>query len=171
MTNLKEIEKVVEEFNGDIEKIEKALRSIQSKKCNLAKTPFKPNYDKLMTEVLQREQMLKQAKNLLKPKEKFVTDFDQEDVSRLDYEETMKAIKSIQSKKFHTRWLTPVEGDNDEFRKACEIEEMLLNHKNNIKPIEDTTVRKTDLVTIIDTIKSSGNLSTERVVELLESLL
>lgn len=171
MTNLKEIEKVVAEFNNDLEKIEKALRSIQSKKCNLAKTPFRPNYDQLMTETLQREQMLKQAKNLLKPKEKFVTDYDQEDVDRLDYEETMKAIKSIQSKKFHTRWLNGTEGDNDEFRKACKIEDMLLKHKDNIKPIEDTTIRKTDLVTIIDTIKSSGNLTTERIVELLESLL
>ena len=39
------------------------------------------------------------------------------------------------------------------------------------KPVDNEYVRKTDVQTIIDTIESSGNLSQEKVVELLKSLM
>lgn len=170
MTNLKEIEKIANEYDNDLLKVKKALKSLQSKKCNLQKQKFKSSYEKEMKEVLMKEQILKEVRSLLDPKEKFVTQYEQEDVDRLDFEETMKAIKTIQSKKFHTRYLTEIPEDNDEFRNACRIEQMLIEHKNKIKPVEDTYVRKTDLVTIIDTIKNQ-ELSQERIIELLESLL
>lgn len=171
MTNLKEIEKVANEFNNDLEKVEKAIKSIQSVKCRLKKQKFKSTYEAEMSEVLKKEQILKEVKSLLSPKEKFVTDYEKSDIEILDYDQTIKAIKSIQSKKYHTRWLTPEEGNNDEYRKACQIEQMLLEHKDNIKPIDETTIRKTELITIIDTIKSNKDLSQERIVELLESLI
>ena len=80
-------------------------------------------------------------------------------------------ISLKKSKKTLTRWLTDVEGDNDEFRKACEIEKMLIERRESTKPVDDEYVRKTDVQTIIDTIESSGNLSQEKVVELLKSLM
>lgn len=171
MTNLKEIEKIANEFDNDLEKVEKAIKSIQSVKCRLKKQKFKSTYESEMSEVLKKEQVLKEVKGLLSPKEKFVTDYEKSDIEVLDYDQTNKAIKSIQSKKYHTRWLTPVEGDNDEYRKACQIEQWLLEHKDNIKPIDETTIRKTELITIIETIKSNKDLSQERIVELLESLI
>ena len=68
-------------------------------------------------------------------------------------------------------WLTDVEGDNDEYRKACEIERMLIERREKIKPVDNEYIRKTDLQTIIDTIESSGKLSQERIVEMLKSLM
>ena len=124
-----------------------------------------------MKKVLEEEQVLKEVRSLLEPKEKTVTTFEQSDVDVLDYDETIKAIKSIQSKKTLTKYLTSEAGNNDEYREACRIEQMLLEHKSKIRPIDETVVRKSDLITIIDTIKSSGNLSQERIVELLESLI
>lgn len=124
-----------------------------------------------MTETLKYEQILKEAKNLLNPKEKPVTMYDQKDVDQLDYDETIKAIRSIQSKKTLSKWLTDIEGDNDEYRKACEIEKMLVERRNQIKPVDNEFVRKTDVQTIIDTLESSGNLSQEKVVELLKKLV
>ena len=171
MTNLKEIEKIANEMNNDIETVQRALKAIASTKSRLKSQKFRGDYEKKMEEVLKREQVLKEVRALLEPKEKFVTDYNEEDIERLDYDQTIKAIKSIQSKKYHTRWLTPVEGDNDEYRKACQIEEWLLAHKEQIRPIDETTIRKTELVTIIETIESSGELSQERIVELLKGLL
>lgn len=171
MTNLTNIEVVVEKFGNDVELIKKELKRIQSVKCRLNKMKGKSTYEADMKKVLEEEETLKQARRLLEPKEKFVTDYDEEDVARLDYDETMKAIKSIQSKKTLTKYLTTVEGDNDEYRNACRIEQMLLEHKSNIKPVEETVVRKTDLVTIIDTIKLDPDMSNERIIDLLESLL
>lgn len=166
-----EIEKIAEKFNNDLDAITKELKRIQSLKCRLKKQKGKKTYEKEMTEVVKSEQVLKEARQLLNPKEKPVTMYTQEDVDQLDYDETIKAIRSIQSKKTLTKWLTAVEGDNDEYRKACEIEKMLIERRESTKPVDNEYVRKTDIQTIIDTIESSGKLSQERIVELLKNLL
>ena len=171
MTNMKEIEKIAEKFENNVELIAKELKRVQSLKCRLKKQKGKKTYEEEMTEVVKYEQVLKEARQLLNPKEKPVTMYTQEDVDKLDYDETIRAIRSIQSKKTLTKWLTDVEGDNDEYRKACEIEKMLIERRESIKPVDNDYIRKTDLQTIIDTIESSGNLSQEKIVELLKSLM
>lgn len=171
MTNMKEIEKVAKKFNNDLEAVAKELKRVQSMKCRLKKQKGKKTYEKEMTEVIKYEQVLKEARQLLNPKEKPVTKYTQEDVDQLDYDETIKAIRSIQSKKTLSRWLTDVEGDNDEYRNACAIEAMLIARRESIKPIDNDHIRKSDLQTIIDTIEDSGALSQEKIVELLKSLM
>jgi uncharacterized protein with von Willebrand factor type A (vWA) domain len=170
MTNLKEIEKVAAEL-GTVEAVAKELKRVQSAKCRLKKQKGKASYEQEMQEILKQEQILKEARQLLDPKEKPVTQYTQEDVDRLDYDETVKAIRSIQSKKTLTRWLTTVEGDNEEFRNAEKIEKMLIERREKIKPVDENHVRKTDIQTIIDTIEESGNLSQEKIVELLKKLV
>ncbi len=171
MTNLKEIEKVANKFGNDVEKIASELKRVQSIKCRLKKQKGKKSYQSEMAEVLKYEQVLKEARQLLDPKEKPVTMYEQADVDQLDYDETIKAIRSIQSKKTLSKWLTEIAGDNDEYRNAVKIEKMLIERRENIKPVDDEYVRKTDVQTIIDTIESSGKLSQEKIVELLKSLL
>lgn len=171
MTELKEIEKVAEKFGNDLGAVAKELKRVQSLKCRLKKQKGKKTYEEEMTEVIKYEQVLKEVRQLLDPKEKPVTMYTQDDVDRLDYDETIKAIRSIQSKKTLTKWLTDVEGDNDEFRKACEIEKMLIARRESIKPVDNEYIRKTDLQSVIDTIESSGKLSQKRIVELLKSLM
>ena len=170
-TNLKDVEKIAEQFGNDVEAIKKELKRVQSIKCRLKKQRGRKTFEEELTEALKYEQILKDAKQLLEPKEKPVTKFEQEDVDKLAYDETIKAIRSIQSKKTLTRWLTDVECDNDEYRNACKIEAMLIEHRNKIKPVDNAYIRKSDLQTIIDTIESSGELSQERVIEMLKSLL
>lgn len=171
MTNLEMVEKKANELGNDVLRVATELKRIQSVKCRLKKQKGKSTYQAEMEEVLRQEQLLKEVRALLDPKEKPVTMFEQADVENLDYDETIKAIKSIQSKKTNSKWLTTVEGDNDEYRNACRIEKMLLEHKANIKPIDETTIRKTDLETIIETIESNKNLSQDRIVEMLKNLL
>lgn len=171
MTNLKEVEKVAKKFEDDVLLISKELKRVQSIKSRLKKQKFKSTYEKEMTEVISYEQVLKEARQLLEPKEKFVTNFEKSDIDKLDYDQTIKAIKSIQSKKANSKYLTEKENDNDEYRNAERIEKLLLEHKQEIKPVSDSYIRKTSLMTIIDTIESSGNLSQEKILELLKELL
>lgn len=168
---MNEIEKVANKFNNDAIEIAKELKRVQSIKCRLKKQKGKKTYEEEMKEVLSYEQVLKEARQLIDPKEKPVTHYEQEDIDKLDYDETIKALRSIQSKKALTKWLTDVEGDNDEYRNACKIEEMLKNHRNEIAPVDNDHVRKTDLQTIIDTIESSGKLSQYKIVEMLKNLI
>lgn len=171
MTNLKEIEKVAQKFDNDLVQINKELKRVASIKSRLKKQKGRSNYEEEMTKVLGYYQVLVEAKQLIDPKDKKVTQYTQEDVDQLDYDETVKAIRSIQSKKTNSRWLTTVEGDNDEYRNACKIEKMLIEHRNMVRPVDDDYIRKTDLQTVIDTIESSGKVSQERILELLKSLM
>ena len=171
MTKMTEIEKVAEKFGNDMEEVAKELKRVQSLKCRLKKQKGKKTYEEEMTETVKYEQVLKEVRQLLDPKEKPVTMYEQADVDQLDYDETIKAIRSIQSKKTLSKWLTDVEGDNDEYRKAVEIEKMLVERRESIKPVDNEYVRKTDLQTIIDTIEESGKLSQEKIVELLKGLM
>lgn len=171
MTNLKEVEKIAAKFENNVDLVAKELKRVQSLKCRLKKQKGKKTYEEEMTEVVKYEQVLKEVRQLLDPKEKPVTMYTQDDVDQLDYDETIRAIRSIQSKKTLTKWLTDVEGDNDEYRKACEIEKMLIERRESIKPVDNDYIRKTDLQTIIDTIESSGKLSQGKIVELLKSLM
>lgn len=171
MTNLKEVQKMAEKFNNDSEKIAQELKRIQSIKCRLKKQKFKKNYESEMQEVLNIEQVLKEARSLIVPKKKFTTEYTEQDVEKLTYDETIKAIRSIQSKKTLSKFLTEKLEDNTEYQNACKIEKMLLEHRNCIKPIEETVVKKTDVQTIIDTIESSGKLSQEKLIELLKELV
>lgn len=170
-TNLKEVEKVAKEFNNDVNEIAKELKKIQSRKCRLKKMSGHSSYQEQMTSVLQYEQILKQARQLLDPKEKPVTMYEQEDVDMLDYDEVVKAIRSIQSKKTLSKWLTEVENDNDEYRNACRIEKMLIERREKIRPVDNEHIRKTDLQTVIDTIIETNDISKETIVELLQNLM
>lgn len=171
MTNLKEIEKVAANLNYDSDEISKELKRVQSIKCRLKTQKGKASYEKDMNEVLKYEQVLKEARNLVEPKKKPVTEFTKEDVEKLDYDETIKAILSIQSKKTRTKWLTTEEGNNEEYKKACQIEKLLIDRREQIKPVDDEHVRKTDVKTILETIESSGNLSQDQIKELLKKLI
>ena len=169
-TNLKKVEEKAKEL-GTVEAVSKELKRVQSTKCRLKKQKGKGSYEQEMSEVLREEQLLKEARQLLDPKEKPTTQYTQEDVDSLDYDETIKAIRSIQSKKTLSRWLTTVEGDNEEFKNAEKIEKMLIERREQIKPVDENNVRKTEVQAIIDTIESSGKLSQEKIVELLKKLV
>lgn len=170
MTNVKEIEKKALELGEDVEAVKKELKRVASVKCRLLKQKGRSDYEEALEEVLKEEQLLKEVRSYITGVKKTVTTFEQADVDQLTYDETTKALKSIQSKKSLTRWLTTEEGNNDEFRSACKIEEMLKEHLKSVKPIEDNTVRKSDIQKVIETIESSGEISKEKVLEMLREL-
>lgn len=164
MTNLKAVEKVANEL-GTLENVKKELKRVQSTKCRLRKQKAKPTYQEEMTEVLAREQLLKEARSLIEPKAKPVTKYDQQDVDLItDLDECNKAIRSIQSKKSNSKYLM------DEYNEALKIEDMLIERRKQLEPTSPDHVRKSDVETVIDTIKNNENLSKEKVLELLESL-
>lgn len=168
---LKNVEVKAVELGNDIEAVKKELKRVASVKCRLIKQKGLSDYEQKLEAVLKEEQLLKEVRSYITGSKKTVTTFEQEDVDQLTYDETVKALKSIQSKKSLTRWLTENEGDNDEFRSACRIEEMLKQHLAAVKPIEDNTIRKSDLQNVIDTIESTGSISTEKILEMLKALV
>lgn len=167
MTDLRMIEKKADELGRDMETVIKEIKRVQSAKCRLKKFKGRSDYDLKMTAILQEEEVLKEVRQLLDPKEKPVTMYTEEDVKMLDFDETVKALKSIQSKKC----LTKYDPDNQEgYKKACEIEAWLNEHKKTVKPVDTAYIRRTDLQTVIDTIKETGDIKVETIIEMLENL-
>lgn len=168
---LKNIEKVAKSY-GNVEGVKKAIRSLQSRKSRLKKQKGRADYKELMTEILQQEQLLKEVRDYFEPKRIPVTKMTKSDIELLNYDETIKAIKSIQSKKCLVQHATEKIEDNTEYQKACEIERLLLEYKENIKPIEETVVRKSDVNDLIDHLQNQEEkISTEYVISLLKNLL
>lgn len=167
----KKVELKAKELHNDKELVKKEIKKLQSVKCRLQKQKGRSDYDEKMKEVLSEINILQEVRRLLDPKEKSVPEYTQEDVDRLDFDQTQKAIKSIQSKMCLTRYLTSEPGDNDEYRQAENVYNMLVEHKKHVKPHDDIYIRKSDLVTIIDTIENSGQVSQERILEMLRELL
>ena len=167
MTDLRMIEKKADELGRDMEAVIKEIKRVQSAKCRLKKFKGRSDYDLKMTAILQEEEVLKEVRQLLDPKEKPVTMYTEDDVKMLDFDETVKALKSIQSKKC----LTKYDPDNQEgYKKACEIEAWLNEHKKSVKPVDTAYIRRTDLQTVIDTIKETGDIKVETIIEMLENL-
>lgn len=171
MTNLINVEEKAKELNNDLQTVNKELKRVASAKCRFIKQKGRKDYEEVMNKILAEEQLLKEVKQLLNCKPKAVTEYEQADVDKLDYDETVKAIKSIQSKKSRCVYLTADAGDNDEYRNAVRIEEMLQKHRDSIKPVDEAYIRKSDLQAVIETIESNQDLSNERIVEMLSKLM
>ena len=168
---LKNIEKVAKSFS-DVEEVKKAIRSLQSRKSRLKKQKNRADYEELMTEILKQEQLLKEVRDYFEPKKTPVTQMTKEDIKLLSYDETIKAIKSIHSKKCLVQHATEDINDNEEYKKACEIERMLLEHKGKIKPIEATTIRKSTINDLIDHLENQEEMiSTKYVINVLKEII
>lgn len=151
---------------NQLEMIKKELKRVASVKCRLNKQKGRSTYAEDMKRVLEEEEKLKALRDTLIQPKKTVTTYTYEDIQQLSYEDTLKAIKSIQSKKSNTKWLTPIEGDNDEYRNACRIEEMLVEHKSQLQPTTVTLKAK-----ITEVLDNSDDLSKEELIELLRSTI
>ena len=168
---LKNIEAVAKSY-GDVEEVKKAIRSLQSRKSRLKKQKGRADYKELMTKILQQEQLLKEVRDYFEPKRIPVTKMTQKDIELLSYDETLKAIKSIQSKKCNVQHATENIADNVEYQKACQIESWLLEHKKKIKPIEDTVIRKSTINDLIEHLENQEEkISTKYVINLLKEIL
>lgn len=168
---LKNVELKAKEV-GSAKEAKRLLKNVQSRKCRLKKRKDLEDYEVKMNEILKEEQLLKEVRDYFEPKEKPVTEYTLEDVEKLNYDETIKAIKSIQSKKCNVQFLTKDINENEEYQNALKIEEMLKEHKEKIKPIDDYVVRKSQIQNLINHLENQEEkISKEYVIEQLENLI
>ena len=168
---LKNVEEKMNELKGDMELVRKELKRIQSIKCRLKKQKGKSTYEQDMKSVLAEEQLVKEVRDLIEPHEKPTTQLTKDDIEKFDYDQTMRAIRSIQSKKTLSQYLTEVQYDNDEYRNACSIEEMLLEHKKTVKPLDQNQIYKSQIQMVIETIENNLELSNQEVIRMLQEIL
>jgi hypothetical protein len=165
--DLKTIETEAKKYK-DLEDCKKQLRSIQSLKCRLLKQKDREDYETEFAKLVLKEQIAKEVRSYLEPKKITVTTITAEQISVLTFDETIKAIKSIQSKKCNEQY----NSDKTEYNKALIIEQQLLDHKALTKPIEDTVIQKSRINDLINQIETMDiQITKEYILEQLSELL
>lgn len=141
------------------------LRSISSAKTRLRKNSRLPSNVVKLSELLIEEDALKQErKHIQEPKKTFTT-LNAEDVCLLDYEETRRAIESIRSKKSNTRHME----DQSEFNAASHIEELLVAHRSELTPGDNTSIKLSTIRELLEQASESND--PEYLTKKLEELL
>lgn len=169
MVDTRAIATKAEELEFDLVKINRELKRVASVKCRLKKMPYKSTFEAEMSAVLHEEQLLKNVRDFVAGPRKNVNTITQEEVDQLSLHETMKAIKAIQSKKTHTKWLTCEPGDNDEYREACRIEKMLKKHRDELTPRKSES--KANVQAILDSLKMCNDMTAEDCIKYIEEKL
>jgi len=153
----------------DMVKIQRELKRIASVKCRLKKNPRLSTFNEEMTKVLQEEYLLKSVRDLVNGPRKNVNTLTQDEVDKMNAEEVIKAIKAIQSKKYHTRWLNDEECNNDAYREACRIEDMLKHRRESLSHSSGAT--KYEVQKLLDVLKTCKDLSTDDCIKRIEAVI
>lgn len=167
------------ELNNDLVKVNKELKRIASVKCRLKKAPGRVTYQTDMTACLQEEQLLKNVKSYLDAPRKTVNDLTSDDIDAMNYDEVCRALRSIQSKKTHTKWAEDcqkdadglyIPGSGDAYKEACRIEDMLKARRDVLKPVGTTRVSVASLRMLIDELRfCEDGLSASDVLDRIEA--
>lgn len=170
MTNLQKIETIAKQFKN-LEEVKKEIKNIQSIKCRLKKQKAKETYNQEMTEIVKKEQLMKEVREYFEPKKLTVTTMTKSDIATLDYDDTIKAIKSIQSKKCNSQYLDCPDSENVEYQKAVQIETWLKEHKATLSNEPKQKVKKSEINSLINNIENvDENVSKEWLLEQLKKL-
>lgn len=165
MIDMRAIAETAASLDNDLEKVNRELKRLASVKCRLKKMPNRSDFHESMTATLQQEELMKNVKSYLAGPRKNVNFLTQDMVDVMTIDETMRAIKAIQSKKCHTKWLTNDPGNNDEYREACRIEQMLKEHRDSLTPKKLGAVSKAEILSMIGHLRMCNDLSVKECLD------
>ena len=98
----------------------------------------------------------------------------------MNYDEVLKALNSIWSKKAHTRYADDCKRDEDGmfipgsgvmFQEACRIEEMLKARRDLLKPVGTTGFSKASMLSLIETLRTCSDLDVTTCLDRIEAFV
>lgn len=177
MTDMTAIVTKAEELNNDLTDVQRELKRVASIKCRLKKMPGRKSYQEEMTAILQEEQLIKNVRDYLSTPKRTINTITQDDIDAMTYDEVSKAIRAVQSKKTHTKWAEDCEkdesglyvpGSGKSYKDACELERKLMARRDCVKPTDEGTIRKNDLRSLLDELKTCSDLDVETCISRIE---
>lgn len=168
------------ELNNSITELNKALKRVASVKCRLNHAPGKATYQVEMEACLEEERLLKAVRDYLTEPRKTVNNLTEDDIASMDYDEVCKAIRSIQTKKTHTKWADDCEkdenglfipGSGDAYKEACRIEELLKARRDELQPEGTKRITKAAILEFVDTLRNEPDLNAATCLDRIEAFL
>lgn len=182
MTNIDMTQVVTKatELNNSIVELNRALKRVASAKTRLNHSPGLPDYNVKMAAILQEEQLLKNVRAYLTEPRKTVNDLTADDIANMNYDEVCKAIKSIQTKKTHTKYAEDcrkddngmfIPGSGAKFMEACRIEGMLKERREELQPTGSAKFSKALLMELITTLRLCSDLDATTCLDRIEAFV
>lgn len=168
MIDMRKVVAAANDLDNSIENVNRELRKIATIKCRVKKSPGRSDFQENLTNILQKEELLKNVKSYLSGPRKTVFNLTQEEIDVMDIEEVIRAIKSIQSKKTHTKWQTTNPGDNDEYREACRVENMLKARRAQLEPKVTGVMSRVKLLAYLEVLRICDDLTVDECIEKIE---
>ena len=146
------IEKAAE-LGNSVEAVDKEIKRNASVRCRLSKMPGRSDYAIKMAEAEAENELLKAVRAHLKGAVKTVSTLTVEDIAKMDYMAVCSAIRSIQSKKTHTRWADDclrdeeglyIPGTGEQYKEACRIEALLKERRAALAPTKNAAIYLSD---------------------------
>lgn len=145
------------ELGNSVEAVDKEIKRNASVRCRLSKMPGRSDYATKMAEAEAENELLKAVRAHLKGAVKTVSTLTIEDIAKMDYVAVCNAIRSIQSKKTHTRWADDclrdenglyLPGTGEQYKEACRIEALLKDRREMLAPMKKAAIYLSDKETI-----------------------
>lgn len=182
MTNIDMTQVVAKanELGNNMVNVQRALKRVASTKTRLNHAPGLPDYNSKMAVVLQEEQLLKNVRAYLTEPRKTVNDLTAEDIAAMDYDEVCKAIRSIQTKKTHTKYAEDckkdehglfIPGSGAMYLEACRIEDMLKDRREELQPMGTVRFSKSALRELIATLRVCSDLDVATCLDRIEAFM
>lgn len=168
------------ELDNSMVNVNKALKRVASVKCRLNHAPGKATFQAEMAACLEEERLLKAVRDYLTEPRKTVNNLTADDIANMDYDEVCKAIRSIQSKKTHTKWADDCEkddagmfipGSGAAYKEACRIEELLKTRRDELQPESSKRITKAAMLEFVDTMRNDPALDVETCLNRIEAFL
>lgn len=168
------------ELGNNMVNVNRALKRVASAKTRLNHSPGLPDYNSKMAAVLQEEQLLKNVRAYLTEPRKTVKDLTAEDIAAMDYDEVCKAIRSIQTKKTHTKYAEDckqdenglfIPGSGAMYQEACRIEGMLKERREELQPMGTVRFSKSALRELIATLRVCSDLDVATCLDRIEAFM
>ena len=182
MTNIDMTQVVAKatELGNNMVNLNRALKRVASAKTRLNHSPGLPDYNEKMAAVLQEEQLLKNVRAYMTEPRKTVNDLTAEDIATMNYDEVCKAIRSIQTKKTHTRYAEDCRRDDNGmfipgtgamYLEACRIESMLKERREELAPMGTVRFSKSALRELIATLRVCSDLDVATCLDRIEAFI
>lgn len=168
------------ELNNSVVELNRALKRVASAKTRLNHSPGLPDYNAKMAAILAEEQLLKNVRSYLTEPRKTVKDLTAEDIAAMDYDEVCKAIRSIQTKKTHTKYAEDckkdenglfIPGSGAMYQEACRIEDMLKERREELQPMGTVRFSRSALRELINNLRLCSDLDVATCLDRIEAFM
>ena len=154
---------IKEGFEADFESVRKALKALDSQKCNLVKRKdgfTESKYSEKMAKILAEIQVLREIRNQLTHKELTIPEMTKDQMDNLSIDEVNHGLKSLQSRKYMNKY----EPEGLIYKDTLEREAYLIGRRSILKGNDTDKVSKSKIQSLIERLSNLSDRDKSKII-------